>query len=100
MHLTTIRNENAYYCCIAQVLESRVHGVPALDMSSRRGWEGPAVLPSPPARPSLLVSPDDFRSPPIYVCGEMAPGRCILLVAAVGVVLVTCGRSRVRAIPS
>ena len=57
--MTSIRNENAYYCCIAQLLPYLQRGVPAHPSSSE--------VPCPPLDGLL---PCSYGSPPIYVCGD------------------------------
>jgi hypothetical protein len=68
LHVTTIRNENAYYCCIAQVLSYHFEGVRDLDLKGRpkpttaiRLPGCPATLPSFPA--------EALTTQPIFVCG-------------------------------
>lgn len=65
LHLTNIRNENAYYCCIAQILPFHLNGVSSLDMRAR----GLPVLPELPSKPALALPPRSTVEP-LYICGE------------------------------
>ncbi len=56
LHLTSIRNENAYYCCIAQLLPHLQHGV------SGSSYPG--------CPPLSDLRPDCGEAKPIYVCGD------------------------------
>ena len=75
LHLTTIRNEAAYYCCIAQVMSEHLLGVPPLPMAHRARWAAgaPDPLPGCPPCPSLILRDVHTSSQPLFVCGKRPP---------------------------
>lgn len=61
MHLTTVRNENAYYCCVAQLLATPV---PTLG-----GAVGEAVVEDAAAGVAADAAADATAAEEVYVFG-------------------------------